>query len=418
MGRAGQRRTIVQKYGGTSVGSVERVERVADRIAETVRNGHRVAVVVSAMGHSTDALVDLAKQIMPIPVPRELDALLATGEQVSAALLAMALCKRGMHGVSLTGWQVPLLTDEVHGAAHIDRIVGHRIETLLEAGDVPVLCGFQGIASGDVTTLGRGGSDTTAVALAAHLRADVCEIYTDVRGVFTTDPRVVSDARKLPCVLYDEMLELAGLGAQVLHPRAVEVAKHFGVPLVVKSTFESDGGTEIVSEIEDDGSRIEGRESVTGIAFLRDVAKVVVVSLPLEKHGLAVIFGALASERINVDVIVQSVVTESDIDLSFTVQEDDALRTLNLVQSLQDRLGFRDVVLETGLGKVSIVGAGMISNPGVAAEMFGYLADASIPIRMVSTSEIKVSCIIAADLVDTAVQALHASFFTAIETAL
>lgn len=417
MGRAGHRRTIVQKYGGTSVGSVERVEKVAERIAEAATNGERVAVVVSAMGHSTDALVELAKQVMPIPVPREFDALLATGEQVSAALLAMALCKRGLRGVSLTGWQVPLLTDEVHGAAHIDRIAGNRIETLLEAGDIPVICGFQGVANGDVTTLGRGGSDTTAVALAVHLKAEVCEIYTDVRGVFTTDPRVVSDARKLPCVLYDEMLELAGLGAQVLHPRAVEVAKHFGVPLVVKSTFESDGGTDIVSEMEGNGRRIEGRESVTGIAFLRDVAKVVVVSLPLEKHGLAVIFGALASERINVDVIVQSVVTESDIDLSFTVQEDDALRTIDIVQSLQDRLGFRDVVLETGLGKVSIVGAGMISNPGVAAQMFGYLADASIPIRMVSTSEIKVSCIIAADLVDTAVQALHASFFTAIETA-
>ncbi len=397
---------IVQKYGGTSVGSIARIEAVADRVAKTVQKGHQVAVVVSAMGHTTDELLALAHQITEDPDARELDALLATGEQVSAALLAIALQKRGVAAQSFTGWQAGIQTEPVHGAARVTQIDGSALETALASGQVPVVTGFQGIAAGAVTTLGRGGSDTTAVAVAAALKADVCEIYTDVSGVFTTDPRVVESARKLAEVSYDEMLELAHLGAQVLHPRAVENAKQFGVRLVVRSSFTEEEGTLVTETIED----FEHRRVVTGIAFEREVARIALIGVAVQRHGLASVFGSLAARGINVDVIVQSVVHEAEVDVSFTVKDEDAEKALRIVRELQDQLGYTDLVSETGLSKVSIVGAGMISNPGVAAHMFQVLADADIPVKMVSTSEIKVSCIIPAEHLQRAVQDLHRAF--------
>jgi aspartate kinase len=397
---------IVQKYGGTSVGSIERIEAVADRIAASVRQGHEVAVVVSAMGHTTDELLALARQITVDADARELDALLATGEQVSAALLAIALQKRGVAAQSFTGWQAGIETEPVHGSARVTHIDASRLVAALSGGQVPVITGFQGIANGSVTTLGRGGSDTTAVAVAAALKADLCEIYTDVAGVFTTDPRVVKSARKLPEVSYDEMLELANLGAQVLHPRAVENAKQYGVRLVVRSSFTEEEGTLVTEVIED----FEQRRVVTGIAFEREVARIALIGVAVQRHGLASVFGTLAARGINVDVIVQSVVHEAEVDVSFTVKDEDADRALRIVRELQDQLGYTDLVSETGLAKVSIVGAGMIINPGVAAHMFQVLADADIPVKMVSTSEIKVSCIIPAADLERAVQDLHKAF--------
>ncbi|WP_067851238.1 aspartate kinase [Alicyclobacillus mali (ex Roth et al. 2021)] len=399
---------VVQKYGGTSVGSTERIRAVADRVARTRGEGHDVVVVVSAMGHTTDELVDLAGAIVDRPDAREMDQLLATGEQVSAALLAMRLISLGVPAKSLTGWQAGIATEPVHGNARVARIDTSALRALLAQGVVPVVTGFQGIADGEVTTLGRGGSDTSAVAIAAALGADLCEIYTDVEGVYTTDPRVVKTAQKLAAISYDEMLELANLGAQVLHPRAVENAKHFGVKLVVRSSFTERNGTEVVAE-----NQMEGRRVVTGIAFERQVARVAVVGVPVEEHALASIFSALADRGVNVDVIVQSVVDEQAVDVSFTVHESDLDKAEQVVAELQPQIGFKRIEKESPLAKVSIVGAGMISNPGVAAQMFVALRDAKVPIHMVTTSEIKVSCVIPADLVEEAVQTLHRAFIEA-----
>ncbi|WP_206881332.1 aspartate kinase [Alicyclobacillus mali (ex Roth et al. 2021)] len=399
---------VVQKYGGTSVGSTERIRAVADRVARTRAEGHDVVVVVSAMGHTTDELVDLAGAIVDRPDAREMDQLLATGEQVSAALLAMRLISLGVPAKSLTGWQAGIATEPVHGNARVARIDTSALRALLAQGVVPVVTGFQGIADGEVTTLGRGGSDTSAVAIAAALGADLCEIYTDVEGVYTTDPRVVKTAQKLAAISYDEMLELANLGAQVLHPRAVENAKHFGVKLVVRSSFTERNGTEVVAE-----NQMEGRRVVTGIAFERQVARVAVVGVPVEEHALASIFSALADRGVNVDVIVQSVVDEQVVDVSFTVHESDLDKAEQVVAELQPQIGFKRIEKESPLAKVSIVGAGMISNPGVAAQMFVALRDAKVPIHMVTTSEIKVSCVIPADLVEEAVQTLHRAFIEA-----
>ncbi len=396
---------VVQKYGGTSVGSVERIEAVADRVSRTVADGNQCAIVVSAMGHTTDELVKLAHAITQTPDLREMDALLSTGEQVSAALVAMALQKRGIKAQSFTGWQAGIETEPVHGSARMTHIDTNAMEIAVRNYVVPVITGFQGISGNSVTTLGRGGSDTTAVAVAAALHADVCEIYTDVTGVFTTDPRVVKNAHKLAEVSYDEMLELANLGAQVLHPRAVENAKHYGVKLVVRSSFHEEEGTDVVAEV-----GFEQRDVVTGIAFEREVARIALVGVPLASHGLATVFSELANRGMNVDVIVQSVVHENSVDVSFTVKDEDAVRAVDILESLHDSLKFQDLVCEKGLGKVSIVGAGMISNPGVAAQMFRVLADNDISVKMVSTSEIKVSCIVEAGLVEKAVNALHVLF--------
>lgn len=404
---------IVQKFGGTSVGSIERIEKVADRIERTLKEGHRCAVVVSAMGHSTDELLALAHAIDRDPDPRELDALLSTGEQVSAALLAMALQKRGIGARSFTGWQAGIETEPVHGSARLVHIDTTALWAALDDGVVPVITGFQGIAGGAVTTLGRGGSDTTAVAVAAALQADLCEIYTDVDGVYTADPRVVPSARKMDQISYDEMLELANLGAQVLHPRAVEGAKQHGVRLVVRSSFSEEEGTLVVET----PAGFEQRDVVTGIAFEREVARIALIGVPYRQSVLSSIFGELAARGVNVDVIVQSVVQTSEVDVSFTVKEDESARALRVLRELQETLRYRDLVCENGLAKVSIVGAGMISNPGVAAQMFGVLEGADIPVKMVSTSEIKVSCIIPADAVNRAAQALHQAFLEKVPAA-
>ncbi|EPZ41629.1 aspartate kinase [Alicyclobacillus acidoterrestris] len=401
---------VVQKYGGTSVGSTERIRLVAQRIQNTIARGHQCVVVVSAMGHSTDALVDLAKEIADVPDAREMDSLLATGEQVSASLLAMRLVHMGTPAQSLTGWQAGIATEDVHGNARVTSIETARLRQLIDSGITPIVTGFQGIANGNITTLGRGGSDTSAVALAAALHADICEIYTDVDGVYTTDPRVVQAARKLTEVSYDEMLELANLGAQVLHPRAVENAKHFAVPLVVRSSFSDEEGTSVVAITE---QTLEGRQVVTGIAFERQVARIAVIGVPLQQHGLATIFSELASHGVNVDVIVQSVVDAAAVDVSFTVHEPDLTKAVGIVESLQESLHFTRVERQSDLAKVSIVGAGMISNPGVAARMFVTLRDANIAVHMVSTSEIKVSCVVPADDVERAVKALHVTFVEA-----
>ena len=404
-----KRLLIVQKYGGTSVGSIERIQAVALRIKKTVEDGNQVVVVVSAMGHSTDELLALANQLTDSPDMRELDALLSTGEQVSAALVAMALQQHQLASQSFTGWQAGIRTEAVHGAARMTEIDAQALRTAVKRGIIPVITGFQGIAGEHVTTLGRGGSDTTAVAVAAALCADVCEIYTDVAGVYTTDPRVVATARKLNAISYDEMLELATLGAQVLHPRAVENAKYFGVKLKVRSSFIEEEGTNVVEA----PMGLEMRNVVTGVAFERDVARVALIGVPQKEHGLAVVFGELAERGVNVDVIVQSVVAQVDVDVSFTVKASDLPRAVQILSELKRTLQFSRLVQETGLGKVSIVGAGMISNPGVAAEMFRVLAKANISIKMVSTSEIKVSCIVENADVNAAVEVLHQAFVDA-----
>lgn len=396
---------IIQKYGGTSVGSPQRIQAVADRIVKTRAAGHQVVVVVSAMGHSTDALVDLASQITSEPSAREMDALLATGEQVSTALLAMALQSRQVKANSFTGWQVGIKTEPVHGAARIEDIDPRALTDYLKEDGVAIIAGFQGIAMGSVTTLGRGGSDTTAVAIAAKLRADRCEIYTDVDGVYTADPRKVSTARKLSIVSYEEMLELANLGSQVLHPRAVETAKRHHVALVVRSSFSDAEGTVIT-----DMSTMEGLRVVTGVAQEKEVARVAILGVSLLNRPLAGLFGALADENINVDVIVQSIIRKSEVDVSFTVFEADLPRVITLLEALKPQLGFREVLHEKGLSKISIVGAGMISNPGVAAQMFEALEAVGAQVKMVSTSEIKVSCVIEQELLERALNSVHDSF--------
>ncbi len=396
---------IVQKYGGTSVGSPQRIQAVADRIVKTRAAGHQVVVVVSAMGHSTDALVELASQITSEPNAREMDALLATGEQVSTALLAMALQSRHVKANSFTGWQAGIKTEPVHGAARIEDIDPRALTDYLKEDGVAIVAGFQGIALGSVTTLGRGGSDTTAVAIAAALHADRCEIYTDVDGVYTADPRKVPSARKLPMVSYEEMLELANLGSQVLHPRAVETAKRHNVALVVRSSFSDAEGTVIT-----DMSTMEGLRVVTGVAQEKEVARVAILGVSLQSRPLAGLFGALADENINVDVIVQSIIRESEVDVSFTVFEADLPRVITLLDVLKPQLGFREVLHEKGLSKISIVGAGMISNPGVAAQMFEALEAVGAQVKMVSTSEIKVSCVIEQELLERALNSVHDSF--------
>lgn len=394
------------KFGGSSVATVERIERAARRVVEAKRRGDQVAVVVSAMGDTTDELIALAKRLDDRPPAREMDMLLSTGEQVSIALLAMAIRKAGEGAVSLTGGQAGIRVEAVHGKARILSIDTSRIERHWQEGLVVVVAGFQGVTDGgDIATLGRGGSDTTAVALAAALGADLCEIYTDVDGVYTADPRLVPEARKIPEISYDEMLELANLGAVVLHPRAVECAKLYGVPLVVRSSFHDGTGTWVKEE-----ATVEQEQVVRGIAHDLNVAKVSLVGVPNRRDNLQKVFHALAQEKINVDIIVQSVVHNDVHDISFTVSRDDLPRTLEVLEAMRLSLGAGEIVAEENLAKVSIVGAGMISNPGVAARMFDALIEAGMTIRMVSTSEIKVSCVIDAADVKRAVEVLHRTF--------
>ncbi|AIK38009.1 aspartate kinase, monofunctional class [Bacillus pseudomycoides] len=401
--------TIVQKFGGTSVGSIQRIQHVANLIIEEYERGNGVVTVVSAMGKSTDELVALATAITENPSKREMDMLLTTGEQVTISLLTMALQAKGYDAISLTGWQAGITTESVHGSARISNINTERIQSLLQKGTIVIVAGFQGLSKeNEITTLGRGGSDTTAVALAATLKAKKCDIYTDVTGVYTTDPRVVKDAYKLDEISYDEMLELANLGAGVLHPRAVEFAKNHNVVLEVRSSMKQENGTIVRGEC-----NMEQQSIVKGIAFEDNITRVTIKGL--EQGALSTVFSTLATAHINVDIIIQSITNEGTVHLSFSIHSDDLRETLEVLEQNQEALHYESVEYENHLAKVSIVGSGMVSNPGVAADMFSTLKDENIHIKMVSTSEIKVSVVIdRLHLVD-GVEALHQSFMAKIE---
>ncbi len=397
---------IVMKFGGSSVGDAERMKRVANRVVQTKREGHQCVVVVSAMGDTTDDLIDLANQLTEQAPAREMDMLLSTGEQVSVALLSMAIQQFGEQAVSFTGWQAGIHTEEVHSKARITDIQPARIHRALEGGSIVIVAGFQGMtASGEITTLGRGGSDTTAVALAAAIEADVCEIFTDVDGIYSTDPRIVKVARKLQEISYDEMLELANLGAAVLHPRAVEYAKHYNVKLVVRSSFNQNPGTLVKEE-----ATMEQGIVVSGIAYDKNVARISLLGVPDKPGQLATVFGALATEQIDVDLIVQSGVIGGLADFSFTVSLGDLQKALQVIEAIKPKVEFRAATSETDLVKISIVGAGMVSNPGVAAKMFETISALGISIQLVSTSEIKVSCVIDIARQNDVVRALHTAY--------
>jgi aspartate kinase len=398
---------IVQKFGGTSVGSIERIRHVAQLVKQEVEQGNQLVVVVSAMGKSTDQLVEMAGQISAHPSPREMDMLLTTGEQVSIALLSMALAELGVEAISFTGWQAGIETEKVHQKARITHIDPDKIRNHLHQGRVAVVAGFQGVTpDGEITTLGRGGSDTTAVALAAALQADRCDIYTDVRGIYTADPRVVPTASQLKEISYDEMLELATLGAGVLHPRAVECAKNYGVKLIVRSSFEAVPGTEVKEDVDMETGRV-----VHGVAHDDRVTKVTLKGLPNEIGILSRVFNLLAEHHLNVDIIInQSIKGERQTNISFSLDTQDLDQALRVLEEHRSQLGFEEVIYERDMAKVSIVGAGMISNPGVAAQMFQSLAEAGIEIKMVSTSEIKVSCIVPRQDMERAVLTLHTAF--------
>ena len=397
---------IVQKYGGTSVGSVERIKNVARKIISTRNEGHDVVVVVSAMSGETDRLVSLAHEITHVPVEREMDILLSSGERVTVALLAIALNSMGYPAKAFTGRQVGIVTDSVHTKARIERISGERVQEALKEGVIPVIAGFQGISEGsDVTTLGRGGSDLTAVALAAALKADLCDIYTDVEGVFTTDPNIVSDAKKLDKISYEEMLELASLGAKVLQNRSVEYAAKYGVKVRVLSAFAEGNGTLLTGEDEDMEKVV-----VSGVTYDRNHSKVTIIGVP-DKPGIAArIFGPVAASSIIVDMIIQNVSQESLTDISFTVPRSDVKKTITLMESIIKDIGAREFEVKEDIAKVSIVGVGMRSHSGVALKMFSTLADEGINIMMISTSEIKISCVIDAKYTELAVRALHRAF--------
>ena len=407
---------IVQKYGGTSVGSIERIEAVADRVLRTVQQGHRVVVVVSAMAGETDRLLRLAQAFVPASqgspadwqrASRELDVLLASGEQVSIALVALALKQRGADAVSLLGHQVKILTDSAYSRARIRRVDAPRLFAALDEGKIPVVAGFQGIdEGGNLTTLGRGGSDTSAVAVAASLQADVCEIFTDVDGVYTTDPHLCPEARKIARITYDEMMELASLGAKVLQIRSVEVAHKFGVPLHVRSSFSEEEGTMVVA---DDPESLE-QLVVTGVSLDATQSRLTVRSLPWRPGVQAELFAPLGSAGVVVDMIVQSPPMGGKTNISFTVPETDLTRAVDLVRPLAQRHGDGNVLTDNDTAKVSIVGVGMRSYAGVAQRMFELLAAEGIDILMISTSEIKVSCLIPRAAGTRAVRALHVGF--------
>ncbi|GIN60230.1 aspartokinase 2 [Robertmurraya siralis] len=397
---------IVQKFGGTSVGNSERILNVAERVIEEKNRGNDVVVVVSAMGKTTDQLVSLAGEVTSSPSKREMDMLLTTGEQITISLLAMALQHKGYDAISFTGWQAGIETEPVFGNARVLNIERTRLQAELAKGKVVIVAGFQGAtADGEIATLGRGGSDTTAVALAAALKADKCDIYTDVTGVFTTDPRYVKGARKLLSISYDEMLELANLGAGVLHPRAVEFAKNYHVPLEVRSSMERESGTIIEEE-----GKMEQNLVVRGIAFEDKITKVTVLGLSNTLSSLSTIFTTLANNHLNVDIIIQSTTNKNTTDLSFSIHSEDLKDTLQVLADNKESLKYENVQFESDLAKVSIVGSGMVSNPGVAAKMFEVLANESIEVKMVSTSEIKVSTVVEEGNMIRAVDSLHQAF--------
>ncbi len=397
---------IVQKYGGTSVGDVARIQNVADRVIRSSQNGDRVVVVVSAMSGETDRLIRLAQAVSPNPDPREMDMLLSTGERVTVALLALALRARGAAARSFTGRQVGILTDTAHTKARITDMMPARLHAALAEGVIPIVAGFQGInPNSDVTTLGRGGSDTTAVAIAAALKADLCDIYTDVEGVYTADPNVVPSARKLTKISYEEMLEMASLGAKVLQTRSVAFAMKYQVPVRVRSSFNDAGGTWITEE----DAQME-QEMISAVTSDKNQAKITLVGVP-DRHGIASrIFSAIAKENILVDMIIQNVGQGGLTDLSFTVARAEAQRAKEVLAYAAVEMEVREVVVTDDIAKVSVVGVGMRSHTGVAARMFEALATEGINIRMIATSEIKISCVIDAKYTELAVRTLHDAF--------
>jgi len=397
---------IVQKFGGSSVANVERIQNVARRVVSYRKKGYDLVVVVSALGDTTDELVELASKINADPSDREMDMLLSTGEQISVALLAMAIHKLGVEAISFTGAQVGIITDASHTRARIIKINADKIKEELAKGKIVIVAGFQGVTlNQDITTLGRGGSDLTAVALAKELKASECEIYTDVEGIYTTDPRIEQRAKKLAAVTYDEMLEMASLGAQVMQARSIEVAKKFDVPIHVRSSFSESSGTMITKEVK----RMED-VVVTGITLNKNEAKITVCDVP-DKPGVAAkIFKELSSNGVNVDMIVQNVSHIRQTDISFTVTKAEAQKTLRITRRVARAIGSGDVLEDVDIARVSIVGVGMKSHPGVAAHMFDILAKNKINIEMISTSDISISCIIKKKFAETAVKALHSKF--------
>jgi aspartate kinase len=422
---------VVQKYGGSSVADADGIKRVAQRIVSTRKAGDDVVVVVSAMGDTTDELIDLANRVSPLPPGRELDMLLTAGERISMALLAMAIASLGLEAQSFTGSQAGVITDSTHGRARIIDVTPGRIATSLEGGAIPIVAGFQGVSqtSKDITTLGRGGSDTTAVALAAALNADVCEIYTDVDGVFTADPRIVAAARKIPRLSYEEMLEMAACGAKVLHLRCVEYARRYDLPIHVRSSFSNKVGTwvsghaghktdtsQLSTALAGAGEDAEDSEVeqaiISGVAHDRSEAKITVVGVPDRIGEAARIFRVIAAAGINIDMIVQNVsaVATGRTDISFTLPRDDGQAAMTALQQLQDTIGFESLLYDDRIGKISLIGAGMRSHPGVTASFFGALAEVGVNIEMISTSEIRISVVVDQKDVDEAVNATHKAF--------
>jgi aspartate kinase len=406
---------VVQKYGGSSVADADGIKRVAQRIVAMRKAGHSVVVVVSAMGDTTDELKDLANQVSPLPPGRELDMLLTAGERISMALLAMAIANLGLEARSFTGSQAGVITTGTHGNARIIDITPGRITGALAMGAIPIVAGFQGVSQDtkDVTTLGRGASDTTAVALAAALGADVCEIYTDVDGIFTADPRIVRGARRIPRISYEEMLEMAACGAKILHLRCVEYARRYAIPIHVRSSFSHREGTWVVgwSAGESEGEDVE-QAIISGVAHDRSEAKITVVGVPDKIGEAARIFRAIADADINIDMIVQNVsaVATGRTDISFTLPSTDGQAAMTALRRLRDEVGFESLLYDDKIGKISLVGAGMRSHPGVSATFFGALAAAGVNVGMISTSEIRISVVVDEQDVDVAVRATHQAF--------